>query len=43
MPLVLMSGWIAANTLDQDGLLEPAHNRTEPATRITARAPLASG
>ena len=28
MPMVLMSGWIAANTLDVDGLVEPARDRS---------------
>ena len=26
MPMVLMSGWIAADTLDKDGLAEPCAN-----------------
>jgi hypothetical protein len=33
MPMVLMSGWIAADTLDRDGLVEPAHGRSEFAER----------
>ena len=27
MPMVMMSGWIAADTLDKDGLVEPARER----------------
>ena len=27
MPMVMMSGWIAADTLDRDGLVEPARGR----------------
>ena len=33
MPMVMMSGWIAADTLDQDGLVEPARERISPCDR----------
>ncbi len=29
MPMVLMSGWIAADTLDKDGVVEPTANRAQ--------------
>jgi phytoene desaturase len=31
MPMVLMSGWIAADTLDQDGVVEPTMTGARPA------------
>jgi phytoene desaturase len=40
MPMVLMSGWIAANTLDGDGLVEPG--RSASSTRTEIAAPLAA-
>ena len=36
MPMVLMSGWIAADALDRDGIVEPrrpATPRREPAAK----------
>jgi phytoene dehydrogenase-like protein len=32
MPMVLMSGWIAADTLDRDGVIEPARGALASAT-----------
>jgi phytoene dehydrogenase-like protein len=34
MPMVLMSGWIAANSLDQDGLVERGTPAERPNLRI---------
>jgi diapolycopene oxygenase len=37
MPMVLMSGWIAANTLDGDGLVEPPRARLATTSEVSAR------
>ena len=41
MPMVLMSGWIAANTLAGDGVVELAPNRSSSASQLSMEIPVA--
>jgi hypothetical protein len=38
MPMVMMSGWIAADSLDRDGLVEPARERISRPAAVPSHA-----